>query len=78
MAEAHDNTIYVIVPNDELTDQMVDDACETSLDTLRHTVSGDDLVLLKWVGDTPASLEGYTQYTHSEIMTELSNEEWGN
>ena len=76
MASPHGNTIYVIVPFVEVTQQMIDDTCETSFDTLRHTALGEDKIVLKWMGDTPASLVGYTQYSYSEILEEMGKPEW--
>jgi hypothetical protein len=73
---AHENTTYVIVPFGDVTQAMIDVAAETSFATLRHTVSGDDKVILKWTGSTPSELSAYTQYTHSEILTELEAPEW--
>lgn len=68
---------YVIVPFVEVTQQMIDNSCETSMDTLRHTISGEDRVILKWVGDiAPSSLSGYVQYTYEEILIELAKPEW--
>ena len=72
----HVNTTYVIVSFDEVTQQMIDDTAETSFDTLRHTTQGEDKIILKWKGDTPASLVGYTQYTYAEILEEIQNPEW--
>lgn len=70
------NNTYVIVPNDELTQQMIDDCKETSIDTLRHSMQGVDRVILKWEGSTPSSLTGYDQYNHSEILVEVAKSEW--
>jgi hypothetical protein len=73
---AHENTIYIIVPFADVTQQMIDDCCEDSFDTLRHSLQGTDRIVLKWIGDTPASVVGYTQYSHSEILTEMAGPDW--
>ena len=70
------DTIYVIAPFVDVTQQMIDDCCETSFDTLRHSTQGVDRVILKWVGDTPASMVGYVQYSYAEILVEIAKPEW--
>lgn len=67
-------TTYTIVPNSEVTQEMIDACLENSVDTLRHTISGTNKVILKWVDDTPTSLSSYTIYTYSEILTILNDE----
>ena len=68
--------IYVIVPFSEVTQQMINDCHQSSFDTLRHSISGVDRVILKWCGDTPSSLSGYVQYTHSQILAEINGPDW--
>jgi len=46
---AHETVTYIIVPFKDVTKEMIDYCAETSLDTLRHTVSGEDLVTLKYI-----------------------------
>jgi hypothetical protein len=72
----HDNITYVIVPFVDVTQAMIDVACENSFETLRHSVDGVDRVILKWVGSTPALLSGYTPYDHDEILVAINNAEW--
>ena len=70
---------YVIVTNNELSQQMVDDCVETSLDTVRKNdgVGGDSSkAILKYEGAKPASIAAYTDYTHAEILVELAKPEW--
>jgi len=62
------NLTYIIVPFLEVTQQMIEDSKEDSFSTLRHNFLSPDCVVLKWEGDTPSSLVGYTQYDHSEIL----------
>ena len=73
---AHENTIYVIVPFVEVTQEMIDACAETSFDTLRHSVQGVDRVVLKWIGAMPAVMSGYTQYSYNEILIEMAKDEW--
>ena len=86
----HYNTIYIIIPFDKVTEQMVEGACENSIDSLRHTTSGEDKVFLKWnkydwkfvqkADKTPevlkASISDFKIYTYEEILVELKKPEW--
>ena len=50
---------------------------ETSPDTLRYNIAGDEtFVKFPSSAPTPSFLEGKTQYTHSEILTVLSGDDW--
>ena len=73
---SHDNRKWVIVNNSAVTDEMISAAIQTSRDTLRHTISGTDKVILKWDGDTPSVFNGMTTYNHSQIITELAKNTW--
>ena len=53
----------------------VDNAIQTSKETLRKNVAGDSAIL-KWDGDTPSCFDGMTTYNHSEILTELAKSTW--
>ena len=53
----------------------VDNAIQTSKDTLRKTLDGTKAIL-KWDGDTPEVFDGMTTYSHSEILTELAKNIW--
>ena len=53
----------------------IDNAIQTSKDTLRKNVAGDSAIL-KWDGDTPDCFDGMTTYNHSEILTELAKSIW--
>ena len=74
----YDNRKWVIVNNSNINDEMISSSIQTSIDTLRHTVSGTDKVILKWDGDTPSCFDGMTTYNHSEILTELAKSTWTN
>lgn len=43
--------------------------------TLRYSLDGTKFIV-KYDGIQPSSLTGYTEYTHSEILTILSGIEW--
>lgn len=44
---AHENTTYLIVPSKDVTKELVDLCCETSLETVRR--SKDDRAILKFI-----------------------------
>tara|TARA_Y100000361_G_C11086926_1_gene304287 strand:- start:641 stop:874 length:234 start_codon:yes stop_codon:yes gene_type:complete len=70
------NRHWIIINVSDITDEMMENAFQTSLDTLRKTNDGTKAIL-KWDGpDTPSCFEGITQYNHSEILDELSKDEW--
>lgn len=46
-----------------------------SENTLRYSLDGTKFIV-KYNGQQPASLAGYTEYTHSEILSILAGEEW--
>tara|TARA_E500000331_G_scaffold318923_1_gene331282 strand:- start:945 stop:1181 length:237 start_codon:yes stop_codon:yes gene_type:complete len=69
------NRKWVIVNVSDITDEMIDSAIQTSMDTLRKTLDGSKAIL-KFKGDTPSCFEGLTTYNHSEILTELAKSDW--
>jgi hypothetical protein len=44
-------------------------------ETLRYSLDGTKFIV-KYDGSQPLSLSGYTEYTHSEILSILSGVEW--
>ena len=71
---AYENRKYMIIPFADVTDEMVVNAIETSMDTLRHSNKGVDRVTLKFDGDTPEVFDGITTYTHAEIKAILDDD----
>ena len=69
----YENRKYMIIPFTDVTDEMVENAIETSMDTLRHSQKGTDRVLLKFNGDTPEVFDGITTYTYPEILAILND-----
>ena len=53
----------------------IDNAIQTSKDTLRKNVAGDSAIL-KWDGDTPSCFSSMTTYAHSSILEILSGSDW--
>ena len=66
---------WIIINVSDITDDMISNAIQTSIDTLRKTTDGTKAIL-KWDGDTPSCFDGLTTYTQSEILTELAKSEW--
>ena len=71
----YSNRKWIIINVSEITDEMMSNTIQTSMDTLRKTIDGTKAIL-KWNGDTPSCFDGLTTYTHSEILTELAKSEW--
>ena len=66
---------YVIINSDEVDSVNFSQVMETSAQTLRFSLD-DSQTLVKFEGSTPDFLDGKTQYTHSEILSELAKPEW--
>ena len=74
---ACENRKWIIINVSDITDEMILNAIQSSMDTLRKTLDGSKAIL-KWDGDTPSCFNGLTTYTHSEIRTELAKSDWTN
>ena len=72
---AYENRHWVIVNTDDVTNEMINNALQINLATLRKTLDGSK-ALLKWDGDTPSCFDGMTTYNHSEILAILNNSDW--
>ena len=66
---------YVIINSSDVSSVDFSKVVETSADTLRYSLDGSK-TFVKFEGDTPAFLEGKTQYTQSDILDILATEEW--
>ncbi len=71
----YENRKWVIVNVSDITDEMIDNSKQTSMDTLMKTLDGSKAIL-KWDGDTPSCFDGMDTYTHSEILAELAKSDW--
>ena len=69
---SRENTKYVIIPLSKVEDVDFDQVMQTSVRTLRLSEDGE-YTFVKFEGDTPSFLDGYTQYTHSEILEVLND-----
>lgn len=66
---------YVIINTDELSTINFDQVLETSVDTLRYNVAGDQ-TFVKYEGAKPRCLYGKDTLSHSAILTALEDESW--
>jgi len=66
---------YVIIPEADLTIQMIEDCLETDFNTLRWN-NDHSKTILKYEGTKPASITQFIDYSHSEILVELEKPEW--
>lgn len=71
----YSNRKWVIVNVSDITDEMIDSAIQSSMDTLRKTLDGSKAIL-KFEGNTPSCFDGLITYNHSEILTELAKSDW--
>ena len=71
----YSNRHWVIVNVSDITDEMISNAIQISMSTLRKTNNGSKAIL-KWNGNTPSCFDGMTTYSHSEIRAELDKSDW--
>ena len=69
------NRKYIIITKDEVASVDFSQVLETSANTLRYNNAGTK-TFVKFEGNTPSFLNGKTQYTHTEILTELGKSDW--
>jgi hypothetical protein len=72
-----ENRKWIIINVSDITDEMIENSIQTSMNTLKKTLDGSKAIL-KWDGNTPSCFDGLTTYTHSEIRTELAKSDWSN
>ena len=72
------NLKYMIFNYASVTDEMIEASSESNRNTLRHSVSGTDKVILKYdpSNGTPSVFESETTYTQDEILTTLGTSTW--
>ena len=73
----YENRKWIIINVSDITDEMILNVIQSSMNTLRKTLDGSKAIL-KWDGDTPSCFDGMTTYTHSEILIELAKSDWTN
>jgi hypothetical protein len=66
---------YVIINAADVSSVNFDDVLETSGDTLRYNVAGDE-TFVKYEGPKPRCLYGKDTLSHSAMLTVLASEAW--
>ena len=66
---------YVILTSEEVSSVNFDDVLETSVDTLRYNVAGDE-TFVKYECPKPRCLYGKDTLSHSAMLTVLADEAW--
>lgn len=66
---------YVILNATDVSTVNFDDVLETSADTLRYNVAGDE-TFVKYKGPKPRCLYGKDTLSHSAMLTVLAGEAW--
>ena len=66
---------YVIINASDVSSVNFEDVLETSSDTLRYNVAGDE-TFVKYEGPKPRCLYGKDTLSHSAMLTVLSGEAW--
>jgi hypothetical protein len=66
---------YVIINASDVSSVNFDDVLETSGDTLRYNVAGDE-TFVKYEGPKPRCLYGKDTLSHSAMLTVLADESW--
>ena len=69
------NRKYTIITKEEVASVDFSQVLETSANTLRYNNDGTK-TFVKFEDITPSFLNGKSQYTHDEILTELNKSEW--
>ena len=65
---------YVIITSGEVSSVNFSEVKETSASTLRYN-NDNTKTLVKFEGNTPSFLNGKTQYTNTQILAILNDEE---
>ena len=68
---------YVILTASEVSSVDFSKVKEDSANTLRYN-NDNTKTFVKFTGSTPSFLDGKTQYTNSEMLEILAEEEWQN
>tara|TARA_Y100001972_G_C7399828_1_gene208021 strand:+ start:45 stop:269 length:225 start_codon:yes stop_codon:yes gene_type:complete len=66
---------YCIIDSSDVENVNFDQVLETSADTLRYN-NEETQTFVKYEGAKPRFLYGKDTYTHSQILTILSGEDW--
>jgi len=64
--------IYVIINKDDVINVDFSMVVENSENTLRYNLDNTKTIV-KFIGETPSFLDGFTQYSHKEILEIINN-----
>ena len=64
--------IYVIINKDDVVIIEFSMVVENSENTLRYNLDNTKAIV-KFIGETPSFLDGFTQYSHQEILEIINN-----
>ena len=67
---------YIIIPFEDVTEEIIELVVESNINSLRHSIQGEDRVVLKYEGETPVELEDYAPFTHEEILEVMATSDW--
>ena len=68
------NKTYIILPAAKINEIDFAEICETSSNTIRYNLDSSQFIV-KFQGNTPEFLDGYDEYTNSEILEISSKSE---
>lgn len=66
------NKKYIILQASKINEIDFSEICETSPNTLRYKLDHSEFIV-KFQGEPPTFLDGYTQHTNSEILKIINN-----
>lgn len=72
---AYENRKYVIINASEVNSVDFSQVNEASINALRYSLDNSQAIV-KFDGDTPSFLNSKAAYTHSEILTVLTRDDW--
>tara|TARA_Y100000593_G_C4303374_1_gene334507 strand:+ start:1520 stop:1753 length:234 start_codon:yes stop_codon:yes gene_type:complete len=73
----YSNRKWIILNVSDITNEMIEESIQSSVDTLRKTLDGSKAIL-KYEGRKPSCFYGMDTYTHSQIKEELAKSTWTN
>ena len=71
----YSNRKWIIINVSDITDEMIANAMQSSVNTLKKTLDGSKAIL-KYEGRKPSCFYNMDIYSHSEILEELAKSDW--
>ena len=66
------NKKYIILPAAKINEMDFNEICETAIGTIRYNLDSSQFIV-KFQGNTPEFLDGYDEYTNSEMLEIINN-----